>query len=185
MAVKTEREKERERPHSRLYNYSDSENRRSRSDTVPSRWAALADVADRVTYKLGWMVYKCLHGQAPDFLSELCMPVGRSSRWTTASPFSQPQLARRHKVPAEYVWSSCLCRGCARNLELTVGWTAKPGSHSATFRRNLNTFLFQQYLVHWAQLEALCDYALYKSTFTLHYSDRSVTTGETQTYVCD
>jgi len=27
------------------------------------------DVADRVTYKLGVTVYKCLHGQAPDYLS--------------------------------------------------------------------------------------------------------------------
>ena len=35
------------------------------------------DVADRVTYKLGWMVYKCLHGQAPDYLSELCMQVAQ------------------------------------------------------------------------------------------------------------
>ena len=35
------------------------------------------DVADRVTYKLGWMAYKCLHGQAPDNLSELCMPVAQ------------------------------------------------------------------------------------------------------------
>ena len=33
------------------------------------------DVVDWVSYKLGWMVYKCLHGQAPDYLSELCMPV--------------------------------------------------------------------------------------------------------------
>ena len=33
------------------------------------------DVADRVTYKLGVTVYKCLHGQAPDRLSELCTPV--------------------------------------------------------------------------------------------------------------
>jgi len=32
------------------------------------------DVADRVTYKLGVTVYKCLHGQAPDYLSELCTP---------------------------------------------------------------------------------------------------------------
>ena len=36
------------------------------------------DVADRVTYyKLGVMVYKCLHGQAPDYLSELCTPVAQ------------------------------------------------------------------------------------------------------------
>jgi len=35
------------------------------------------DVADRVTYKLRVTVYKCLHGQAPDYLSELCIPVAQ------------------------------------------------------------------------------------------------------------
>jgi len=35
------------------------------------------DVADRVTYKLGVTVYKCLHGQAPDYLSELCTPAAQ------------------------------------------------------------------------------------------------------------
>jgi len=62
------------------------------------------DVADRtsLTYKLGWMVYKCLHGQAPDYILVWAVHAGRSSRWTTASPFSQPQLARRPKVPAEH-----------------------------------------------------------------------------------
>jgi len=35
------------------------------------------DVADQVTYKLGVTVYKCLHGQAPDYLSELCTPVAQ------------------------------------------------------------------------------------------------------------
>ena len=31
------------------------------------------DVADRVTYNIGVTVCKCLHGQAPDYLSELCI----------------------------------------------------------------------------------------------------------------
>jgi len=35
------------------------------------------DVADRVTYKLGVTMYKCLHGQARDYLSELCTPVAQ------------------------------------------------------------------------------------------------------------
>ena len=43
-----------------------------------------------------------------------------------------------------------------------------PDLHSSTFRRNLKTFLFRQ-LGTLSALEALCDYALYKSTFTLHY----------------
>ena len=34
-------------------------------------------VADQVTYKLDWMVYKCNHGQTPDYLSELGMPVAQ------------------------------------------------------------------------------------------------------------
>jgi len=33
------------------------------------------DVADRVTYKLGLIVYKCLHGRTPDDLSELYTPL--------------------------------------------------------------------------------------------------------------
>jgi len=33
-----------------------------------------------LTYKLGWMVYKCLHGQAPNYLSELCMPVAQVAK---------------------------------------------------------------------------------------------------------
>ena len=112
---------------------------------------------------------------------------GRSSRWTTASPFSQPQLARRPsmernlerkepRVPAEHVWSSCLCRGCAGNLEYTVRWTAKPGSPQslqvASEGGNLPTQLedvpVSTILGTLSALEALCDYALYKSTFTLH-----------------
>ena len=35
------------------------------------------DVADGVTYKLGVTVYKCLHGHAPDYLSELCTSVAQ------------------------------------------------------------------------------------------------------------
>jgi len=94
---------------------------------------------------------------------------GRSSRWTTASPFSQPQLARRPKVPAEHVWSSCLCCGCASNLEFTVGWTAKPGSpqcHLPTQREDVSVSTIPGAS---SALEALCDYVLYKSTFALHY----------------
>ena len=31
--------------------------------------------------KLGVTVYKCLHGQAPDYLSELCTPVTQAAEW--------------------------------------------------------------------------------------------------------
>jgi len=39
------------------------------------------DVPERVMYKLGGMVFNCLHGQAPQYLVELCQPVaGVASR---------------------------------------------------------------------------------------------------------
>jgi len=39
------------------------------------------DVPERVVYKLGIMVFNCLHGQAPPYLMELCQPVaGVASR---------------------------------------------------------------------------------------------------------
>ena len=46
------------------------------------------DVADRVTYKLRVTVYKCLHGQAPDYLSERC--VHRSLKLLNDSIFAPP-----------------------------------------------------------------------------------------------
>jgi len=66
--------------------------------------------------------------------------------------------------------SSCLCRGCTSNLELAVGWTAKPGypgCHLPTQLKDVSVSTIPGAL---SALEALCDYALYKSTFTLHYT---------------
>ena len=115
--------------------------------------------------KTVWSVYIYISAR----LLVRAVHAGRSSRWTTASPFSQPQLARRPKVPAEHVWSSCLCRGCAVNLEFIVGWTAKPGSPQCHLPTQLEDIPVSTILGTLSALEALCDYALYKSTFTLHY----------------
>ena len=73
------------------------------------------------------------------------------------------------KVPAEHVWPSCLCRGRAGNLEYTVGWTAKPGSPQCHLPTQLEYVPVSTILGTLSALEALCDYALCKSTFTLHY----------------
>jgi len=99
----------------------------STTDPSLSRWAALARCgrSGHVQVRLDGIQ---VSSRPSARLLVWAVHAGRSSRWTTASPFSQPQLARRPKVPAEHVWPSCLCRGCASNLELTVGWTAKPGS---------------------------------------------------------
>jgi len=39
------------------------------------------DVADRVIYKLCMMVHHCFYSQAPDYLSETCMPVAQVAEW--------------------------------------------------------------------------------------------------------
>ena len=95
------------------------------------------------------MVYKCLHGQVPDYLSELCMPVAQVAEWQhlcsascnlLVTPRFQLDMYGRcaFAVAAPATWSSL--SDDLRNLDL----------HSATFRHNLKTFLFQQYLMHWA-----------------------------------
>jgi len=107
------------------------------------------DVADQVMYKLGWMVYKCLHlhGQAPDCLSELCMPVPQVAelqhlRSASCNLLVAPRFQlntyshRAFAVAVPATWNSL-------SDELQ-----NPDLHSATFRRNLKTFLFQQYRVH-------------------------------------
>ena len=141
---------------------------RPQFDTAPSCWAALARCgrSGHVQARLDGIKVS----SRPDYLSELCMPfaqVAERQRLRLASP----QLARRHKVPAEHVWSSCLCRGCAGNgnLEYTVGWTAKPGSPQCHLTTQLEDVSVSTILGALSALETLCDYALYKSTFTLHY----------------
>ena len=142
---------------------------RPRSDTAPSRWAALARCgrSDHVQARLDGIQ---VSSRPSARLLVWAVHAGRSSRWTTASPFSQPQLAPRPKVPAEHVWSSCLCRGYASNLELAVGWTAKSGSPQCHLLTQLKDVSVSTITGALSALEVLCDYALYKSTFTLHIS---------------
>ena len=50
---------------------------RQRLDTPASLWATLARCG-RSSHIQAWVtVYKCLHGQAPHYLSELCTPVAQ------------------------------------------------------------------------------------------------------------
>jgi len=74
-------------------------------------------------------------------------------------------VAPRFKLNV-HVWPSCLCRGCASNLELTVGRTAKPGPPQCHLPTQLKDVSVSTIPGSLSALEALCDYALYKSTFT-------------------
>jgi len=81
------------------------------------------DVPQRVTFKLRTTVYKCLHGLAPKYLADLCVPVAEVAGWR--------QL-----------------RSASRSLALTLGIhyliSYELQSPLATFKRSLKTFLFEQ-----------------------------------------
>jgi len=48
---------------------------RARLVAASSHWAALAWCTRRIMYKLSVMMYSCLHGQAPQYLLDVCQPV--------------------------------------------------------------------------------------------------------------
>jgi len=105
------------------------------------------DVADRVTYKLGGTVYKCLHGQAPDYLPELCTPVAQvaerqhlrsaSRHLLVVARFQLDTYGRRtFTVAGPTTWN--FFQNNLREPEMQID----------CFRRTLKTFLFYQYLAH-------------------------------------
>ena len=63
------------------------------------------DVPERVVYKLGIMVFNCLHGQAPQYLVKLCQPVaGVASRQHLRSTTQQLLVDGRTAPPAQLLW---------------------------------------------------------------------------------
>ena len=103
------------------------------------------DIRSRVRFKIGLLVFKCLHGLAPWYLSDYCVPVPvLSTRSSLRSAWFQERLlivSRTrtktisprgffHASPA--VWNSL--PDDLRNPELSIG----------CFRNKLKTFLFSQ-----------------------------------------
>jgi len=102
------------------------------------------DVADRVTYKLGVTVCKCLHGQAPDYLSELCTPVVQVAerqrlRSAMFHGFSSIRTAVAPSLSLEKRHGTCYL--FKNNLR-------KPDMQIDCFRRTLKTCLFDPYSAH-------------------------------------
>ena len=81
------------------------------------------DVPERVKYKLATMVYNCLHGKAPSYLTDCCTPISD----VASSAFCQSSSTTRPSTQSLHIWSSgffCSWSGC---LELPVrqtAWTA-------------------------------------------------------------
>ena len=96
------------------------------------------DVPQRVAFKLCTTVYKCLHGLAPQYLSELCVPVADVAgrlQLRSASRGLLSILSSLHDnlrptcivVPGTY---------CLKSV--------RKSTSTAIFKRSLKTFLFVQ-----------------------------------------
>ena len=58
------------------------------------------DVVDRVNYKIGLLVYKCLHGLAPGYLSDQCIPAS-----TFAGRANMRSSSRLDRLPKQRHWT--------------------------------------------------------------------------------
>ena len=77
------------------------------------------DVPERVVYKLGVMVFNCLHGQAPPYLVELCKPVaGVASRQHLRSAAQPLLIVPRHQLRS---WPTGFLCGWSVGLEFPAG----------------------------------------------------------------
>jgi len=102
------------------------------------------DVPERVTYKLSTMVYNCLHGKAPSYLTDCCTPISDvASRRHLRSASRRQLLVPRHNLSTYGRWAfsvagpaawNCLCDEL-RELLLTAN----------SFRQLFKTRLFAEY----------------------------------------
>ena len=103
------------------------------------------DIRNRVRFKIGLLVFKCLHGLAPRYLSDYCVPVPVSSTRSSlrSARFQErlliiPRTRTKTISPRGFfhaapdVWNSL--PDDLRNPELSIG----------CFRNKLKTFLFSQ-----------------------------------------
>jgi len=102
------------------------------------------DVADRVRYKLGVTVHRCLHNKAPQYLVDCCVPVSDIASRQRLRSASRCQLTvprhrrstfgrRAFSVAGPTVWN------------LLPDQLKNSGCTELTFGRTLKTFFFDQY----------------------------------------
>jgi len=102
------------------------------------------DVPERVKYKLATMMYNCLHGKAPSYLTDCCTPISDvASRRHLRSASRRQLLVPQHNlstygrrafaVACPAAWN-CLCNELRESL-LTAN----------SFRQLLKTRLFAEY----------------------------------------
>jgi len=102
-------------------------------------------VPKRVAFKLGFMVFNCLHNQAPQFLVDLCQSVSSvASRQHLLSANRGLLVVPRYRLSSYGQW--------AFSVAGPVIWNWLPDSmrdpaiSRDSFRCSLKTFLFSAYL---------------------------------------
>jgi len=102
------------------------------------------NVPEQLVYKLGVMVLNCLHGQAPQYLVELCQPVaGVASRQHLRSVTQQLLVVPRHQLSSYGRRAFCVAGPSVWNSlpdrlrDQIIGWNS--------FRQSLKTSLFVTY----------------------------------------
>jgi len=113
--------------------------------------------ADLITYTLCITVRKCLHSQAPDYMSELSLPVAQVAERHHLRRFGQPPPSRRAADSTRHVRPSCFCHGWSDRLELTLQRSSRSRSQHRQLRSPVSAVFSAL-----SALEALCDNALYK-----------------------
>jgi len=103
------------------------------------------DVPERVVYKLGVMVFNCLHGQVLQYLVELCQPVaGVASRQHLRSAAQRLLVVPRHQLSSYGRRAFCVAGVSVWNSLPDSLWNPIIGGNS--FRQSLKTFfLFATY----------------------------------------
>ena len=98
------------------------------------------DMIERVHFRIATTVYRCLHGMAPEYLSELFF-----SKTETIIKISTPVISAQSTdcstCKAIHLWTSFLCCCWTYHLEQL----RDPELSIDNFRRQLKTFLFAHY----------------------------------------
>ena len=106
------------------------------------------DMIQRVQFRIATTVYRCLHGMAPEYLSELCFPVKQrpSSRYQLRSSHSNQLTVPLVKL-STYGPRSLAVAGPTvwNNLAEYLHDSEVSELSIDNFRRQLKTFLFAQY----------------------------------------
>jgi len=102
------------------------------------------DVPERVVYKLGIMVFNCLHDQVPPYLVELCQPVtGIASRQYLRSATRQLLVVLHHQLSSYDRRAFCVAGLSVRNS--LPNSLRNPIIGGDSFKQSLKMFLFATY----------------------------------------